>query len=92
VPQHNRVRLDDGDRIQNARPEPIEQHKQQPIHHPQVDALRRGAAQDDELMSKDEDLDVEPRSRLEQQEQRAQYSLDRLDPRSRALHDSVFRA
>src|SRR5262245_20774079 len=37
----------------------IEQHEQQLIQRSQADALRRRAAQDDELVSKDEDLDLE---------------------------------
>jgi hypothetical protein len=58
VPAHDRVRPDDGDRIQYARPKPIKQDEQQSVQRLQADALRRRTAQDDELLSKDEDLDL----------------------------------
>src|SRR4029434_5787721 len=88
VPAHDRGRPDDGDRIQYARPKPIEQYEQQSVQRPQADALRRRAAQDDELLSKDEDLDLEPGARPEQQEQRTSSVLS-VSTMGRALHDSL---
>jgi len=82
APAHDRVRPDDSDRIQYARPKPIKQDEQQSVQRPQVDALRRRAAQDDELLSKDEDLGLKPGARPEQQEQRTQQRLERLDHRA----------
>ncbi len=86
MPAHHRLRLDDDNRIQNARPQSIEPDEEQPVGTTKPNPLRCRTAHDIELVAQDQIFGLEPFPRFEQRGKDPPQRSHDLDHRSRSCH------